>query len=189
MKKKILIIVDPQYDFIEGGSLAVEGGRDALCHLINYIKEHYKEYDYVIITADWHPITHCSFKANGGIWPNHCVQHSHGAAIFQPILDILNELKVDYNILTKGCDEDHEEYSVFKNELSRKYLENIESQGIDCVDYSGLALNYCVKDSIVDGKKVFTKSKTRLLYNCTKAIGSPDEAIKELEDCNVEIVK
>jgi len=188
MKKRVLIIVDPQYDFIEGGSLAVGGGREALNRLVEYIKTHYGEYDYIIITADWHPITHCSFKENGGIWPVHCVQHSHGAAIYQPILDVLNELKVDYTVLTKGCNEDHEEYSIFKNQTSKIYLEGIDYQGIDCVDYVGLALNYCVKDSILDGKKTFTKSRARLLRDCTVAIGSPDEAIKELEDNNVEIV-
>ncbi len=187
MKKKILVIVDGQYDFIEGGSLAVEGAREAMNHLVEYIRTHYKEYDYIILTADWHPITHCSFKDNGGIWPIHCLQHSYGAALYQPILDILNDLKIDYHILTKGCNEDHEEYSVFKNTASRTYLEALANE-IELVDYAGLALNYCVKDSALDGKKVFVGAKTRILKGCTVAIGDASETIKQLEENNVELV-
>ena len=186
-KKKILFIIDAQYDFIEGGSLAVEGGRNAMNNLVEYIRTHYKEYDYIILTADWHPVTHCSFKDNGGIWPIHCLQHSHGAAIYQPILDVLNDLKVDYHILTKGCDEDHEEYSVFKNMTSKSYLETLADE-IAFVDYGGLALNYCVKDSALDGKKVFVGANTRILNDCTVAIGDASDAIKHLQENNIELV-
>ena len=187
MKNKILFIIDAQYDFIEGGNLAVEGARKAMDNLVEYIGTHYKEYDHIILTVDWHPITHCSFKDNGGEWPIHCLQHSHGAAIYQPILDILNDLKVDYQILTKGCNEDREEYSVFKNMVSKSYLEAFAKE-TEFVDYAGLALNFCVKDSCIDGKKVFVGAKTRVLKDCTAAIGDASGTIKQLEENNIEIV-
>ena len=76
MGRKILICVDCQYDFIEGGSLGVDGAREAMNRLVEFIKAHYKEYDLIIFTADWHLPSHCSFEANGGIWPRHCVEYS-----------------------------------------------------------------------------------------------------------------
>jgi nicotinamidase-related amidase len=37
--KTILVIVDPQNDFIEGGSLAVPGGKEALDNLTKFIEK------------------------------------------------------------------------------------------------------------------------------------------------------
>jgi nicotinamidase/pyrazinamidase len=108
---KILIIVDPQYDFING-SLPVKGAVEAMDSFAKWLKDHKKEFSTIVITADWHPISHCSFEINNGIWPVHCLQHSHGAAIYQPILETLND--VDYYVLEKGIDEDHEEYSHYE---------------------------------------------------------------------------
>ena len=186
-KKTLLLIIDPQYDFIEGGKLAVNGGKAALDRLVEYLKGHHKEYGAIIITTDWHPITHCSFKDNGGIWPTHCVQFSTGAAIYQPILDVLDETKTDYTVLTKGCNEDHEEYSIFKNDKSRKVLEALADNTAE-VHYCALALDYCVKDSLLDGKKVLTNAKACLLKDCTAAIGNPEDTYKILEENNVELI-
>ena len=186
-KMKILIIVDPQFDFIEGGKLAVNGGKAALDRLVSYLKEHYKDYDMIFITSDWHLPSHCSFEINGGAWPMHCVQFSHGAATYEPILDVLNGVNAGYTVLTKGIDEDHEEYSVFKNTKSTNKL-NALADDVAEVHYCGLALDYCVKDSILDGKKVFLGAKTCLLKDFTAAIGNPEETYKLLEENNVEII-
>ena len=189
MGRKILIIVDAQYGFIEGGSLGVDGAREAMNRLVEFIEKHYKEYDGIFLTADWHPITHCSFKDNGGIWPTHCVQFSQGAAIYQPILDVLDHLKIDYDVLTKGCDEDHEEYSIFKNVTSEAYLKAMNKHNeISEVHVCGLALDFCVKDSILDGKKTFVNSQFKLIKDCTAAIGNPEDTYKVLEDNNVIII-
>lgn len=188
MEKKILFIVDGQFDFIEGGKLPVKGGTEALNRLAEYIKAHAKDYVNIVLTADWHPLVHCSFEENGGQWPTHCVEFSHGAAIYQPIIEALKETHADYIVLTKGCDEDHEEYSIFKNEISKTYLETLaENNDIDTIDYCGLALDYCVKDSIMDGKKVFTKSKSRILKDFTAAIGNPEDTFKYLTNNEVEV--
>ena len=186
---KILIIVDAQEDFLEGGSLAVEGARQRMNALAAHLVLHGKEYDGIYLTADWHLPTHCSFKENGGIWPPHCIQFSKGAAIHKSILLALNGEKLDYQVLTKGCDEDHEEYSVFKNKKSCDYLIGINNHlDVDTVDFAGIALNYCVLDSIKDGKKVFTNAHFRLFKDFTPSIGSPDEALKEIDELGVEII-
>ena len=153
MGRKILIIVDAQYGFIEGGSLGVDGAREAMNRLVEFIEKHYKEYDGIFLTADWHPITHCSFKDNGGMWPVHCVQHSKGAAIYEPILEALNKIKADYLVLRKGVNEDHEEYSIFKNGKSCDKLITIceEQLKVTDIDVAGIAYDYCVADSVKDG--------------------------------------
>ena len=51
---KILIGVDWQLDFMEGGKLAVPGGRKACDNFIKHIKEHGKDYDEIILSRDSH---------------------------------------------------------------------------------------------------------------------------------------
>jgi nicotinamidase/pyrazinamidase len=157
---KVLILIDPQNDFIDGGSLAVNGSKAKMIALAEYINNHAKDYDFIIASADFHPFTHCSFKKNGGIWPLHCLQHSEGAAIFQPILDAIDKTGIEFHVLTKGIDEDHEEYSVLKNTKSLIHMQGlIHSHKIEEVDFCGIADIYCVKDSISDFHREFPNVK------------------------------
>ena len=58
MEKKILIVVDPQVDFVSG-TLAVPDAVDAMDRLAAYIRDKGREYGHVIVTADRHPMNHC----------------------------------------------------------------------------------------------------------------------------------
>lgn len=186
MNKKILIIIDAQYDFIEGGKLSVDGATKIMDNLVKYIRENGAIYDKILLTADWHPHTHCSFNENGGEWSEHCVQFTKGASIYQPIIDVLNEIKADYSIHTKGVDEDHEEYSVFKNEKSCDKIVNtcslLKTTNIDIV---GIALNYCVKDSAIDAKKNLPQANIHVLKEFCPSIGDPSAALSLLENNNI----
>ena len=99
------ISIDTQNGFCEGGNLAVEGGKKSGDKQAQHLEENKDKYAIVVATADWHPSSHCSFKENGGIWPPHCKQFSADAAIYQPLLDVL-ETCPHFEVLTKGCDED-----------------------------------------------------------------------------------
>ena len=81
----ILLIVDPQNDFITG-SLAIEGAIPAMDYLTAYVKEHHAEYDAIVVTMDQHPADHCSFDVSGGPWPIHCIRYTTGAALYPPLL-------------------------------------------------------------------------------------------------------
>ena len=109
---KTLIIVDPQYDFIEGGKLPVEGGKEALDSIVDYINS--GELSMVIITQDCHCGSHCSFKEYGGDWPEHCVEGTHGAEIYKPIMDAIEKNHIMVYYLQKG----HylEAYSAFRRQ-------------------------------------------------------------------------
>jgi nicotinamidase/pyrazinamidase len=169
-ENRILLVVDPQNDFISG-SLQVGGAELAMTKLASYIANHGNEYDGIYITADWHPLTHCSFKDNGGEWPIHCVQFTSGAAIYQPIINALNEKKLDYEVLTKGINEDREEYSIFKNEVSLAYFKAINKHNtVTRVDVAGLAGDVCVMNSVADGLRVFTNAEFRIFKEFSPSI-------------------
>ena len=103
-----LIIVDCQYDFIDG-SLACSHSREAVRNIIAFANANDVECMY---TSDWHSKTNKSFKINGGIWPVHCVAGSRGAEVS----DEFNQMNEGNrpgkdNIFYKGKNDDVEEYS------------------------------------------------------------------------------
>jgi len=154
--KKILFLIDCQKDFMDGGKLGVDNSTKKMDELAQYIRDSKGQYDAVLASVDWHPNTHCSFKPNGGIWPPHCLQYSEGAAIYEPILNAIDEILVDFHVFTKGVNEDREEYSVMKNSASNKDIHAfIENNGIEAADFAGIAGDYCVKDSVADFHREF----------------------------------
>lgn len=183
--QKGLLVIDVQKDFLDGGKLGVNGSVKMLNDLPEFIKKHGKEYEMAVATVDWHPVSHCSFKQNGGIWPAHCIQYSEGAAIYEPVLDALNTHTKFFTILTKGTDDSREEYSIFKNLLSNNTLVHLfTTAGIQEVDVVGIAYDYCVADSVKDGLRALPDVKFNVIKKFCPAIAedSANEFTKFIEN-------
>lgn len=166
---KALIVVDVQYDFLPGGSLAVPDG-DKIIPVINRIM---KNFAVVVATQDWHPAGHISFASTHEgrqpfevielsygkqtLWPDHCVQGTKGAQLVAE-LD-LNPVEV---IIRKGTNAQIDSYSAFYDNGRQKttglsgYL---KSKGVSEVYVCGLATDVCVyhtaKDSLSEGFQTF----------------------------------
>ena len=161
--KKMLLVVDPQIDFISG-SLPVKGAAEAMDALAAYVKVHGDEYAVKIVTSDWHPYHHCSFADEGGQWPRHCVQHSAGAAIWGPLLVTLNESKGGFTLLYKGDSIQRDEYSIMQNEVSADVINRlVRALGIEQIDVCGLAGNICVLNTARDLKESVGSRKLNIL--------------------------
>ena len=171
--KKLLLLVDVQYDFING-SLAVEGAPEVMDALANYIGAQPKGlFDTIVMTADFHPYEHSSFKDTGGLWPVHCVQHTHGASIYQPVFEAVKKQSPEAQVLTKGDDIAVDEYSIMANEKSaKKLLDLIEGNDIQEIYVAGLCGDYCVGNSIKDLVEAGHGDKIRVL---TRFIGNIDD--------------
>ena len=171
--KKLLLLVDVQYDFING-SLAVEGAPEVMDALANYIGAQPKGlFDTIVMTADFHPYEHSSFKDNGGLWPVHCVRHTHGASIYQPVFEAVMKQFPEAQVLTKGDDIAVDEYSIMANSKSAKELLGIiEGKGIQEIYVAGLCGDYCVGNSIKDLVEAGHGNKIRVL---TRYIGNIDD--------------
>lgn len=166
MTKKILLIIDPQYSFLDNGDLPVKGSKYQMDCLSEFINAHGKEYNAIIITADNHPINHCSFKHNGGIWPTHCVQHTVGAAIYDPIFVNANNQNGRVVVLTKGEDAKSEEYSIMDNYFSSKeIIRIIEKEEIEQIDICGIMSRFCVLESIKGLVKEHYNEKINVLID------------------------
>jgi len=115
MMARALLIIDFQNDFTEGGALAVPDG-DAIADRVNELIDS-GQFDLVVATRDWHPPDHSSFQAQGGPWPPHCVQGTHGAELH----DSLDRNKVDA-VVDAGYEPELEGYSGFEETDLAKVL-------------------------------------------------------------------
>lgn len=157
----ILLIVDPQNDFING-SLQVPGAQKAMDGLSEYVKTAGDRYERILITCDNHPITHCSFIQNGGEWPTHCVEGTEGAQIWPALKNALEGRR--YEILHKGENPEQEEYSIFRNPHARmRLLELADKLKVEYFDLCGIAGDYCVLQTLKDGLEIFGTDKFQVL--------------------------
>jgi nicotinamidase/pyrazinamidase len=149
-----LLVVDFQNDFTPGGALPVEGG-DEVAGPINALLD---SFDLVIGTRDWHPPDHGSFVGvevdpaewegtdPPSIWPVHCVQGTRGAEL-HPDLD---RSKLDF-LLDKGQDRHSQGYSGFHGS---GLAELLQDHGVDRVFVAGLTTEYCVKNTVLDARRL-----------------------------------
>ncbi|HID80545.1 MAG TPA: nicotinamidase [Ignisphaera sp.] len=174
-----LIIVDMQRDFMPGGALPVPEA-DTIVPIINrYIQIFESRGATVVATRDWHPVNHISFTTRGGPWPPHCIQGTSGAE-FHPDL-ALPESTV---IVSKATDPDKEAYSGFDGTNLNNIL---RERGVNRIFVCGVATNYCVKATAIDGIKLgYT---VIVLLDAVKGIdippGSVDMALNEMLDAGI----
>jgi nicotinamidase/pyrazinamidase len=195
---KTLIIVDPQNDFMPGGSLTVPQGNE-IVPIINKLQ---KEFELVVATQDWHPKTHASFASthqgknefetitlNGLeqiMWPDHCVQNTAGAAFHKD----LDTAKIEA-IFRKGTNKEIDSYSGFYDNGHKKstgltgYLKEKKATHLY---FCGLAAEICVyfsaKDALKEGFNV------SIIEDATRALNEKEfKKLKtELKEMGGEII-
>ena len=178
-KKRMLLIVDPQIDFITG-SLPVPGAEEAMNRLARYLKEFGNLYGHIIITCDRHPLRHSSFSEFGGEWPPHCVESSVGAAIWPPIMQQLPEFSSNILFLYKGENTLCDEYSIFGSEKGATAMHDyLSNDHISRLDICGLAGDVCVKTTFEDLLRLYPGIHYRILEDCTASLDG-GETIRRL---------
>ena len=179
--KNILLIVDPQNDFITG-SLAVEGAKEKMMKLA---ASDLDKYDYVCVTMDTHPKIHCSFKENGGIWPAHCVFETNG----WDLPEYLNEALKNANFVScnhKGTEVDREEYSIFDNAVDGftlyTQIKKMTSQEDVYIDVCGIAGDYCVLETIKGLRKFVGDNYITILTDYTASIDGGEKLMNYIKE-------
>jgi len=176
-EKEALIIVDLQNDFCPGGALAVPDG-DKIVPIINAL---IPKFEKVFTTQDWHPADHISFKAQGGIWPPHCVVGTSG-------VDFHPDLKVEGAIqIYKGEESNREAYSGFQG---TDLDDRLKDQGVQRIFICGLATDYCVKATVLDGIK--SGFAVVVIADAIKGVdvksGDSAAAIENMKDAGATII-
>jgi nicotinamidase/pyrazinamidase len=155
-RQTALLVVDVQNDFADPkGSLYVSGGQDIVPFVNEQISRALAEGATVIYTQDWHPEVTPHFEIDGGIWPVHCVGATWGSE-FLPDLQIAPGAE----LLRKGTD-GKDGYSAFSvrdprsGDISATRLEALlHERGLTKLVIVGIATDYCVKDSVLDARRL-----------------------------------
>ncbi|WP_421774392.1 bifunctional nicotinamidase/pyrazinamidase [Gracilimonas sp.] len=193
---RALVIVDIQNDFCPGGALAVPGG-DEVIEPTNKLAT---AFDCIVQTQDWHPQDHLSFASNHAgkepyetiemnygeqvLWPDHCVQGTKGAE-FHPDLDTF----ASQLIVRKGFRKHIDSYSAFfenDNETVTGLHGYLQERGVDELFVVGLATDFCVKWTVLDGLKL--GYNVHLVEDAVRGIdieGSVDAAMQEMKNAGV----
>jgi len=158
--KDVLIVVDVQYDFLPGGSLAVSSG-DEIVPLINTLA---RAFTNVVFTQDWHPADHISFASQHYgkspfetvelpygtqvLWPDHCVWNTHGAALSADL-----DIPHGQLVIRKGYNRLIDSYSGFQ-EADRETLTGLagylNERDLGRLYVVGLATDFCVGWTAID---------------------------------------
>ena len=186
-KDSCLVIVDVQNDFCPGGALSVPGGDEVIPKINSWVKRFQEAKLPVVYTQDWHPKNHCSFRENGGIWPPHCVQGTRGAELHPDLI-------MDGTIFRKGFLPDKEAYSGFDGTLEGKpgnpaLGQWLRENGVKRLYVGGLATDYCVKATVLDGLK--QGFQVILIRQGVRAVnvnlGDGDRVIEEMVRSGAEV--
>lgn len=191
-----LLVIDMQYDFCPGGALAVPEG-DSIVPGINAAM---RDFPAVILTQDWHPAGHSSFASEHPgkapfdmvempygqqvLWPDHCMQGSHGAAFHAD----LDTTRADL-IIRKGMNPDIDSYSAFfeNDHATPTGLHGyLQTRGLTDLTLVGLATDFCVKFSALDAARL--GYPVTLLQDLVRGIdldGSLDAATGEMRKAGV----
>ena len=162
---RVLIVVDVQNDFCEGGSLAVVGGA-ATASAISELLAAGAGYDGVVATRDHHidPGSHFSDHPDYvDSWPPHCVAGTPGAD-FHPNLT----WRAFDAVFDKG--EYAAAYSGFEgaDAAGASLADWLRTHGATDVDVCGIATDYCVKATALDSAAA--GFPTRVLLDLTAAV-------------------
>jgi nicotinamidase/pyrazinamidase len=198
---RALLLVDIQNDFCPGGALAVSHG-DEVVPVANRLMS---RFPLVVATQDWHPADHGSFAVNHPgkkpyemgelaglpqvLWPAHCVQGTNGAA-FHPALD---QSRIT-SVFAKGTDPQIDSYSGFFDNGKRKATgldDDLRRQGVGEIFVMGLATDYCVRATALDG--VALGFKVALVLDGCRGVelqpGDVERALADLRAAGVRIVQ
>ena len=201
MKRKVLIVVDPQNDFCDPkGSLYVAGS-EGIFDKVNALLDS-DEFALKVITQDWHPKGHVSFASTHGaelftqketlqgtgspkgtktikqtMWPDHCVEGTWGAEIHPAI----HVDKADL-IYRKGRDSNRECYSAFEYvHEGEAFIEDytifysmMANVDADEVYVCGLCLDYCCLQTAIGAEELFER-----VYIVADASRAVDEEHRE----------
>ncbi|MEA2223592.1 MAG: nicotinamidase/pyrazinamidase, partial [Solirubrobacteraceae bacterium] len=163
-----LIAVDVQHDFLPGGALGVPGGDAVVEPLVRAARGA----ALVVKTRDAHTADHCSFAEQGGTWPAHCVEGTHGAQL-HPALAALAGPVVD-----KGTTQGADAYSGFDGTALADVL---RAAGVTHVVVGGLATDYCVKATVLDA--LAAGFRTTVLSDAIAAVDiAPGDGLRALEE-------
>jgi len=173
--------VDVQHDFLPGGALGITGGDAVVEPLNRMLGAWHRRGLPVFLSRDWHPVGHCSFAAQGGPWPEHCVAGSPGAEFSRQLTRSPADI-----VISKATRVDKDAYSALDG---TPLADALQARGITRLFIGGLATDYCVRATGLDARRAGLD--VVVLADAVGAVnvepGDGDRALAELAAAGCEL--
>jgi nicotinamidase/pyrazinamidase len=198
-----VVLVDVQGDFTvwKKGSLGVAGSDEAYVKQVEAAVSELKRKGLdIYATQDWHPKNHLSFYTNHPgkkpfeviklhgedqvLWPPHCVQNTENA-------EILIDNSLFTLVVQKGMLKDWDCYSGFYvGGGTKSALESaLKDEGVDKLLMFGIATDYCVKSTAMDGAKL--GFEVTVVKDLCRGVDpkTSKKAVEDMTDAGVRVVE
>jgi len=188
-KGDALLVVDMQNDFMPGGALPVAEGDSIIAGVNTLAASFFIAGLTVVLTQDWHCRGHSSFASahknakpfdpfsapgiGPVLWPDHCVQGTWGADFHENL-----ETENAHAFIRKGYRPHIDSYSAFleNDHATETGLDGyLRTRGVRRLFACGLALDYCVFYSALDGAG--KGYEVYCIADLTRPVGSPPESV------------
>ncbi len=142
-----------QNDFADpGGGLYVRDGEQVVPLVSEQVGAAQNAGAAVVYTQDWHPASTPHFAKDGGIWPVHCVADTWGAELHPQLL-------VQGPVVRKGTsgEDGYSGFSVrdpITGGAAPTQLQSLLDPSVRRLVVVGLAGDYCVKETALDGVRL-----------------------------------
>ena len=187
-KQTALVVVDVQNDFTDpDGGLYVRGGEDIVDAVNVEVAAAQNAGGTVVYTQDWHPKSTPHFTKDGGIWPVHCVGGTWGAEFFPNLI-------VHGPVVRKGTggEDGYSGFSVrdpVSGVASQTQLQSLLPPEVRRLVIVGLAGDYCVKETALDGLRLGYEVVAPLVLTRFVNLepGDDERTISELREAGVTV--
>lgn len=131
------------------------------------------------------------------LWPVHCVADTDGARLIPELardkLDVLAKKGMDERVEMYSCFSDafhNTDPALVKKSVDVSVVEMLRDKDVTDVFVTGLAGDYCVKDTALDAARL--GFKTWVVEDATRCVDSKDgwkQTLQEFEKLGVEVVR
>ena len=142
---------------------------------------------HVVYTQDWHPASTPHFEKDGGVWPVHCVGGTWGAQLHPQLL-------VHGPVVRKGTsgEDGYSGFSVrnpITGEAVPTQLQSLIDPSVRRLVVVGLAGDYCVKETALDGVRLGYTVEVPLAFTrfVELAAGDTERSVQEMRSAGVTV--
>lgn len=185
-----LVVADIQNDFADpAGGLYVKGGEELVPLVSVEVGAARNAGATIVYTQDWHPASTPHFEKDGGVWPVHCVADTWGAEFHPGLL-------VSGATVRKGTsgEDGYSGFSVrdpVSGAAAPTKLQSLLAPSVRRLVVVGLAGDYCVKETALDGIRLGYQVEVPLALTRFVALspGDAESSVEEMRAAGVTVTR
>lgn len=176
---KIYVIVDAQYDFIDG-ILGTEEAQEARDNIITYLNNNLNDNDIVFFTQDSHDSNYLKTMEGRNLPVPHCIIGGDG-------------WKIDNTIISAARQKANHLGGMWKHTFGYLNIgKHIEPYISDCdeIIIMGFCTDICVIANTLILKSTFSETSISIVADCCAgtSIDKHNEALSVMESCQIDII-